>query len=528
MCKRNRCRSGSSFWIWRLVYSIVAGLVCWLEPAAPSFADDDWNPAPAQGDVVLPLPCDQSIVFTRVITEQGVGSDQSSVLDDRRILLGWPNEEQAFLDYLRSDFIAGHFTDGDIRFYLIGKYEVTEAQYKSVMSDDCVWSDLGASMPVAGISWFDAIEFTRRTTGYLLREHPDALERATGQPNAFIRLPTEAEWEFAARGGRAVSVAQFQATRYPGADDNLLVHAWFNDPNSAQGSLFPVGLLEPNPVGLHDIYGNVSEMMFDSFRLNKAGRMHGMAGGFIAKGGAFISNLAFVRSSARVEFSYFRPENSQEVKADFLGVRLVIAGPAFSSRADVNRLLDDWASAAESSTPADEDPIELLTRIEGEQSDLQLAGEIEAVKQAIRAEIGAANEARSRLLNALFLSSAKMTVDIRALYRRVQGWNMQLSPDMRDSFTEQERLQLQKNRQADADRIRDLNYFNHEVLITIANEYSGEEISRQSEQVIGDIEQRNLENLSEAVRISGNISSYLSRGEQLSREDVLSNTVGGL
>lgn len=503
---------------------------CWCAFAmvVPAFADDDWNPSPSDGDILLPLPCDQTIVFTRVITEQGIGSDQSSLLDDRRILLGWPNEDNAFLDYLRSDFIAGHFFDGDIRYYLVGKYEVTRAQYNSVMADDCEWPEEGTYLPVVNISWFDAIEFSRRLTGYLLREQNEAFMDATSQSDAFVRLPTEAEWEYAARGGQAVSLAEFQGTRFPGASQALPAYAWFNGPESAQGDLYPVGILLPNQIGIYDVYGNASEMMFDSFRLNKAGRMHGMAGGFIAKGGSFIENRSFTRSSFRNEFSYFQSETNQETKAKFLGVRLVIAGPAIPSREEYDQILEDWEMAAQSPTPIEADPIELLDNIESEQSDLQLTSEIEAVKQAVRAELGAINEARSRLLNALFLSSAQMTVDIRTLYQRVKDRSLLLESDLVGSLSASKLSQLREDTRADADRIQDLNYFNHEILVTIANEYSEEEISRQSEQVVGDISQRGLDSLAGAARIAGAISGFMSRGELLNREDVLKNTVTGL
>jgi formylglycine-generating enzyme required for sulfatase activity len=133
-------------------------------------------------------------------------------------------------------------------FYL-GKYEVTQAQWMEVMGTNP--SDFrGPSNPVENVSWDDIQEFISR------------LNKREGHNR--YRLPTEAEWEYAARGGtdtlffftRDLRSRREVATQ-------LDAYAWF-DENSGKPT-HPVGQKRPNPFGLYDIYGNVSEWVQDWF-----------------------------------------------------------------------------------------------------------------------------------------------------------------------------------------------------------------------------------------------------------------------
>ena len=145
--------------------------------------------------------------------------------------------------------------------YWIGKYEVTQAQWREVMKDNpATFRDYGASpsYPVEGVSWLDAQEFIARLGA-----------RGVGR----FRLPTEAEWEYAARAGTT--------TRYHTGDspESLAGSANVFDPKTAalwpqwrdralatdDGHVFtaPVGSFAPNACGLHDMHGNVWEWTAD-------------------------------------------------------------------------------------------------------------------------------------------------------------------------------------------------------------------------------------------------------------------------
>src|SRR5690606_13899622 len=160
-----------------------------------------------------------------------------------------------------------------------------------------------ARLPQVSLSRFDAERFSAVYSAWLLKHHSDVLpvsgrgkKREDGGV-AFVRLPTEVEWEFAARGGHAVSRQELQARLFPrrleGAESDGPLGDWAVYDQVAGGTgqrprLLPVGLKKPNPVGLHDVIGNAAEMVHESFQLVSAGRRQGAYGGFVVKGGNFL------------------------------------------------------------------------------------------------------------------------------------------------------------------------------------------------------------------------------------------------
>ncbi|MDR2014755.1 MAG: formylglycine-generating enzyme family protein [Azoarcus sp.] len=122
-------------------------------------------------------------------------------------------------------------------FYL-GKFEVTQTQWTALMGNNPSRFK-GDNRPVENVSWNDAHEFIRRM---------NALEGTNK-----YRLPTEAEWEYAARAG--------VATKFPFDAARAGNHAWYW--NNANRQTHPVGEKQPNPWGLHDMHGNVWEWVQD-------------------------------------------------------------------------------------------------------------------------------------------------------------------------------------------------------------------------------------------------------------------------
>ena len=129
--------------------------------------------------------------------------------------------------------------------FYIGKYEITQAQWKAVAALPSIQKNLDIevmspkidNLPANRINWDDAVEFCRR------------LSKATGKE---YRLPTEAEWEYAARAG--------SKSEYP---ENLDEVAWYEKNSGIK--VHPVGQKKPNAWGLYDIYGNLWEFCSDFY-----------------------------------------------------------------------------------------------------------------------------------------------------------------------------------------------------------------------------------------------------------------------
>ena len=128
--------------------------------------------------------------------------------------------------------------------YYIGQTEVTQELWHSVMGDNPSWFK-GAKLPVEHVSWEDCQKFITK------------LNSMTGQR---FRLPTEAEWEFAARGGNSS-----RGYKYAGSNtlDNV---AWYCDNSGSE--THNVGTKSPNELGIYDMSGNVCEWCSDWYGEN--------------------------------------------------------------------------------------------------------------------------------------------------------------------------------------------------------------------------------------------------------------------
>jgi hypothetical protein len=334
-------------------------------------------------------------------------------------------QDRGYYDARHNTALAGPFSAEDLpeswlvgqpkgqyTFYLIGKYEVSRLQWRIIMQGVCPNPDAPLTpedaLPVTGISWYEAVDFSAKYTAWILDKDPASLPRFQGDAKnvGFLRLPTEGEWEYAARGGHmAPRLSMSQEDFFPlQAGDNYTDYAVFRPENAARIEEKPlrIGARRPNQLGLHDTAGNVAEMVLDPFRFSLGGRLHGAAGGFVRKGGGFLSGQQEIMPGRREEVAFFQADG--QVRARDLGFRLALSGINTPGGPRPGLLRKEWRKAGERPSMPDDLPTNPLKEIDRLLPQVQSPEETQRL-HALRAQIKDANIAleRQRSLAALEL-----------------------------------------------------------------------------------------------------------------------------
>ncbi len=182
----------------------------------------------------------------------------------------------------------------------IGKYEVTQGLWKEVMGENPSYNKAGDNYPVEMVSWEDCQRF---------------IEWLNSRTGLNFRLPTEAEWEYAARGGQ-----KSRGYKYSGSTYDLGSVAWYE--GNSGNRTHPVGQKQANELGLYDMSGNVYEWCYDWYgRYSSSSQRNpsGPASGAdrVLRGGSFILNAGLCRVSNR--------SRSDPGYRNVNGLRLVLA-----------------------------------------------------------------------------------------------------------------------------------------------------------------------------------------------------------
>ena len=183
--------------------------------------------------------------------------------------------------------------------YYIGKYEVTQALWQAMMGSNPSRFK-GNNLPVENVSWNDCQDFVSK------------LNVMTGKK---FRLPTEAEWEYAAKGGK-----KGRGYQYSGSN-TLGDVAWYGK-NSGHKT-HAVGAKQPNELGIYDMTGNVFEWCqdwYDSYSSSPQTNPIGAASGSyrVIRGGSWGSSAGNCRSS-------YRFHHTPDYRDGYLGLRLVLS-----------------------------------------------------------------------------------------------------------------------------------------------------------------------------------------------------------
>ena len=203
--------------------------------------------------------------------------------------------------------------------FMIGKYEVTQEQYQKVMGSNPSNFARGSEAPrrpVEQVSWYDAVAFCNKLSEIEGLQKVYTINgtnvRADFSWNGY-RLPTEAEWEYAARGG-----SQSRGYMYSGSNDAGSV-AWYE--SNSGSTTHAVGMKAPNELGLYDMSGNVWEWCWDWYFSYDLGAQRDPVGASLGdtrvfRGGNWRYSVGYLRSTYR---DYSRPDK----RYFYLGFRVL-------------------------------------------------------------------------------------------------------------------------------------------------------------------------------------------------------------
>ena len=250
--------------------------------------------------------------------------------------------------------------------YAIAKYEVTQKLWKAVMGNNPSRVQ-GDDLPVHNVTWEEVQTFIAR------------LNQMTGMN---YRLPTEAEWEYAARGG-----AQAMSSQYSGNAD-LNVVGWYSE--NSESKVHPVGLKQPNALGLYDMSGNVWEWCNDVYGFysdqdqeNPQGPEKGSTR--VTRGGCYAALAKMCRTTTRKSLYQGGSDNATGFRLAFTDDREARA----AEKAEQERIAAEKA-AEEERIAAEKAAAEAAKQAEKE----RVAAEKAAEEERVAAEKAAAEAAK--------------------------------------------------------------------------------------------------------------------------------------
>jgi len=330
---------------------------------AAALADESaYNPQPAAGDVILPMPGGYKMVFRKI----AVPGDGYWGKGERILVLG--DEDTTVFSPKRTVRIGANFRNGNSDWYLvIGKYEVSIGQYAMLMGNgdlaaglkivadkigdkrlanrlkpDNRFIDKTLALPIRSLTFYDYQEFIARYNQWCFANAQcnEAVRDQFGE-GGYFRLPTEFEWEYVARGGREGVVKREQL---PFPPDKITDFANVNASSGRKKNhAKPIGSLQPVS-GLYDIFGNVAEYMAEPYTMDYG---FGTVGGQVARGGSYFNTPSTLSVFKRIEVPLFRSSQTSivPVRSPFYGIRLMVGAPATEGKGVIQKIEEEHKAA---------------------------------------------------------------------------------------------------------------------------------------------------------------------------------------
>ncbi|MDR0315406.1 MAG: formylglycine-generating enzyme family protein [Treponema sp.] len=247
-----------------------------------------------------------ALLFSLIFSAYFISADDDFVLiEGGSFIMGSPTYERGRNNGERPHRVT-------VNPFFMGKYQITQEEYERVMETNPSLFR-GSNLPVENVSWFDAIEYCNRrsqleglTPAYTINIFRVDLNNLNSTTRWLVtwnreatgyRLPTEAEWEYAAKGGDESPGAFL----FSGTNIQSEV-AWYAI--NSGSSTHPVGTKDANSLGLYDMSGNVWEWCWDWYGDYTAREQTDPAGAPVGshrviRGGSWYDSAAYIRSAAR-------------------------------------------------------------------------------------------------------------------------------------------------------------------------------------------------------------------------------------
>lgn len=299
-------------------YLTLFAFCCWLD--SPVAAQD------AAKTVTIKLPDGSEMRFHAVY----LGIDGTRLLDSKRITIG-PNKDNPSYKERRVEVsLAGGFVGkrectkdctaentGTLDWlYYLGETEVQRSQWDSVLrwmdqqegktppKEDAYRIENKPGLPITGLTIAELYRFIEALNSWMLQQQRERLP-ALNNARAFCRLPTEAEWEFAARGGIEEDGDVFDRPHPYGAD--LGKYEWTRSNSNGEMRNCGSTSLQANSIGLRDMLGNVEELTCSLFGPEY---QQGRFGQFAIRGNSCTDAPDDFSASYRTEFAPYNPDGS--------------------------------------------------------------------------------------------------------------------------------------------------------------------------------------------------------------------------